>query len=160
MAPTCSYACPRTSDRAPDEPIEDPLPDLDQGITKHLDTLRCNLVTSDNKMCSVRFRQCKSVGTSQWYHCHVGRDSGSKDFIPILNGSERSLCRRLSGCTCNTSLIKKCIRQWCSAAVEVMCHHLIGRVCLVYCAERKARWACMMLWTRLWLWTVFIGWRF
>ena len=51
MASTCLYACLTTSGHAPNETTDgvlgDLLPDLDQGITELLDSLKCNLAASD-----------------------------------------------------------------------------------------------------------------
>ncbi len=51
MAPTCLYVCLTTSGHAPNETMDSVLeyllPDLDQGTTEHLDSLRCNLAASD-----------------------------------------------------------------------------------------------------------------
>lgn len=118
MASTCSYACPRTSDRAPDEPIEDLLPDLDQ---HHWAPGRSEVQPGDigqNEVCSVRFSQGKSAGTSQWYQflhapawgVTVGPRTSSR-YLMAPPGRPALLC--------NTSLIKKCIRQWCSRGSDV-----------------------------------------
>ncbi len=51
MAPTCLYACLTMSGHAPNETTDGVLgyflPDLDQGITELLDSLRGNLAGSD-----------------------------------------------------------------------------------------------------------------
>ena len=51
MAPTCLYACLTTMGHATNEMTDGVLgyflPDLDQGITELLDSLRCNLAASD-----------------------------------------------------------------------------------------------------------------
>ncbi len=51
MAPMCLYACLTTLGHTPNETADGVqgyfLPDLDQGITELLDSLRCNLEASD-----------------------------------------------------------------------------------------------------------------